>query len=355
MSKFFYGVIEGFYGRQWSWQQRQQYAGFLAEHGFDCYIYAPKGDARLRVDWQLLHSPADCEQLVQLARSYHAAGMRWGLGLSPLGLSQQYSSQDRRKLIQKVRSINQCAPDILCILFDDTRGDIQDLATRQLAITEDILAVSQASHHIVCPTYYSFDPVLEKVFGKMPPLYLETLGQGLAADVDVFWTGNKVISEQYTHDDITRVTQVLQRRPVIWDNYPVNDGEVTSNYLNIRPYAGRPHQLSRWTKGHIVNPMNQPHLSRLVLSSLGKVYHLGERYELQQAFEDSLDSQLSPSLARRIKEDWPLFQQQGLAALSEEKRQQLQKQYAQFDEPSAREVMQWLAGGYQFDRACLTG
>ena len=51
-SGFFYGVIEGFYGHQWSWSARAHYAAFLSELGYDCYIYAPKGDPFLRSRWR---------------------------------------------------------------------------------------------------------------------------------------------------------------------------------------------------------------------------------------------------------------------------------------------------------------
>ena len=32
------GVIEGFYGEPWSWEERERYAAFLAGNGFAFYI-----------------------------------------------------------------------------------------------------------------------------------------------------------------------------------------------------------------------------------------------------------------------------------------------------------------------------
>jgi len=129
---FFYGVIEGFYGRQWSWQARSGYSEFLSAHGFDCYIYAPKGDLFLRSQWQAPWDETRHSQLINLATSYHKAGLRFGVGLSPKGLFQDYSDIARTLLRQKVEQINALGVDILCILFDDMPGDFPLLAARQL-------------------------------------------------------------------------------------------------------------------------------------------------------------------------------------------------------------------------------
>lgn len=354
MSNFFYGVIEGFYGRQWSWKDREKYAFFLAEHAFDCYIYAPKGDPYLRSQWREPYSPSNTLRLANLRSHYHDKGLRWGLGLSPLGLSHSYTAEDSRQLQRKIRAINSIEPDILCILFDDIRGDISDLALRQLDIVEDILSVSRAKQHILCPTYYSFDPVLEKVFGKMPEYYLESLGQGLAANIDIFWTGEQVISQHYTHNNLETVTRLFNRRPILWDNYPVNDGRDSCNYLHLKPYTGRPYQLKNWSSGHVVNPMNQPYLSQLVLQSLQKLYQLSDSYDVELAFDSGLDRFASKGLGKKIKEDLSLFQKEGLSRLSLSQRDSIRERYKHFDEPLAQEIMEWLAGAYQFDPQCLT-
>ena len=46
------GIIEGFFGREWQWEDRANYAEFLAQHHYDFYIYAPKSDKFLRTQWQ---------------------------------------------------------------------------------------------------------------------------------------------------------------------------------------------------------------------------------------------------------------------------------------------------------------
>ena len=52
------GLIEGYYGKLWSWQAREETIAFLKLHGYDFYIYAPKADPYLRKRWREDH-PAD--------------------------------------------------------------------------------------------------------------------------------------------------------------------------------------------------------------------------------------------------------------------------------------------------------
>ena len=354
MKNFFYGVIEGFYGRQWSWQQRIDYAKFAHQFNFECYIYAPKGDPLLRTQWREQYDAHTFSQLKNLRDVYRQHGIQWGLGISPMGINAGLTVADLNDLTTKIEQLNTLDVDILCILFDDMEGAHDDLAANQLAVVELIQSVSNADHHIVCPSYYSFDPKLETVFGKMPEHYLSDLGQGLAADIDIFWTGNKVIAEQYTENDLLRITHIVGRKPIIWDNYPVNDGKITSQYLHLSPYQGRPWELSRWSAGHIVNPMNQSHLSQLVLSTLFELYTDKAQYSPADAWEKSLQGIGNDALANLLRHDASGFQSAGLDKLAEEDKRRKLAQYRAIQHPIAREVADWLAGDYAFDPNCLT-
>ena len=53
------GIIEGFFGRPWSWAERADAVRFLRPHGFSFYLYAPKADPYLRRRWQEPHPAAE--------------------------------------------------------------------------------------------------------------------------------------------------------------------------------------------------------------------------------------------------------------------------------------------------------
>ncbi len=353
MSHFFYGAIEGFYGRQWSWQARKNYARFFRRFGFGAYIYAPKGDSFLRSRWRELHPEFEWEQLRDLAAEYQGQGVKWGVGLSPLGLGEKYRREDKKKLVDKVLRINELNPDILCVLFDDMRGDVDGIVSRQLEVIADVMVASSARQLIVCPTYYSFDPILEQVFGAMPPRYLEMLGESLPESVGIFWTGDRVISSEYSAADASKIIELLQRKPILWDNYPVNDGRLTSKFLHLAPYKGRPVAIREWYAGHMVNPMNQPLLSQLVLQSLAGLYS-GGLSDLNAAFDRGLHLLQDERLEGKLRRDSESFQYRGLDNLSKRQRRDLISDYQAIDHAVAREVVDWLSGEYLFDPACLT-
>ncbi len=355
MQAFFCGVIEGFFGRAWSAQARTAYATFLAEQSFDCYIYAPKSDHYLRRDWYKPWPVATFAAIQEQVNTYHQAGLRFGVGLSPGDLLQRHvDTAYRRQIRTKVREINQWGVDILCILFDDRRGDHPQLAQRQLAIVEEILTVSHADQHIVCPTYYSVDPLLDKVFGQRPSDYLSQLGRELPPAMGVFWTGDQVISPSITHSSIEKITDLIGRKPVLWDNELANDGKQRADYLMLRPITGRSYTLKNQVQGHIVNPMSQAFLAQLPLLTVRACYTKADAYCPTTAWQQALDTLALPVLRDLLARDSACFSEQGLIGLNDQKRQALLSDYTAIDHPMAQEVCDWLQGHYRFDPACLT-
>src|SRR3954447_26337507 len=82
------GIIEGFYGRPWTWDERADVMRFCHERGMRHYVYAPKDDPKHRVDWR---SPYDSETLDGFARLAAENTLQVGFGISP-GLSMDCGS-----------------------------------------------------------------------------------------------------------------------------------------------------------------------------------------------------------------------------------------------------------------------
>ncbi|GAA4493744.1 beta-N-acetylglucosaminidase domain-containing protein [Pseudaeromonas paramecii] len=355
------GLIEGFFGKGWQWPDRLAYPAWLKAHGYDFYLYAPKEDACLRRRWQQEWDPATLAQLQALRQACRQAGIAFGIGLTPMAAHHDYAAS-RPRLLARVRQIEAAlAPDIFALLFDDMPSDTPQLAQLQIAMAHDVAAVSAAQRFILCPSFYSTDPILEKVFGAMPAHYWHTLGQGLDRRFDLFWTGPKVCSTDYPLDHLSWVTDQLGRRPFLWDNYPVNDGKKASDYLYLAPFSGRGQAQAPYLAGHAVNPMKQPTLSRLPLATLPMAY-ADANYCAAEAFLPAARDCVTAGLAEQLAQDLPLLAEVGLPDLTPPQRQTLQGHYRPWldcaDEASrrcARELLSWLDGGYCFDPACLTG
>lgn len=347
---FWLGVIEGFYGRSWSWRERGDYASFLAAAGYQCYLYAPKADAALRRAWREPLPETLLQSLTALGQTCRAAGIQWGVGLSPLGYGSE--SGDARRLLDRLRTLDQLGPDRLCVLFDDMALPPRDLASHQARAVLDALDAGVRARLALCPTYYCDDPLLDQLFGQRPEGYLEQLGAALPAAVEVFWTGRSVLNAEQRARDFRQVAEALRRKPLLWDNYPVNDGRRTSNFLHLLPFAGRPPDLSDALSGHVVNPMNQPWLSRLPLVSLARIYRGEEDAAGEGGLQHSLRQVDAPTRGL-LQRDAERFAARGLSDTGPDERQALLAEYGLCDSPWATEVRAWLNGEYVFDPACL--
>lgn len=337
------GIVEGFFGRPWTWRERTDAIRTLAPHGYRFYIYAPKSDAYLRKQWQALHSDAEMEALAQFASHCRALGVRFGIGLTPFELHMAPERGWQDVLARKLAHLDALRPDDLAILFDDMRGDVADLAHRQAAIVHFAAERTRASRLIVCPSYYSDDPVLDVAFGERPPGYLHQLGRMLDPDIEIMWTGPEVVSHELTAGHLARITEDLGRKPFLWDNYPVNDGARMSQHLHLRPFTGRHANIGRQITAHAINPASQAVLSRIPALTLADSYRQGDGFDYFAAFERAAVNVLGLTLFAQVRRDLMLLQDRGLDRLGH-RRGQLREVYDAFDHPAAAEIVAWLDG-----------
>jgi len=343
------GVIEGFFGRPWDWSARLSCIDCLRDSGYQFYVYAPKANAFLRRRWR---EPMDDETLRHLsALSVRGAAneISIGVGLTPFEIYLNYDTNARAALRSKVLQINETGITMLCILFDDMRGDVAGLPSLQAAIVADICAWSTAKHFIVCPTYYSYDPRLAKVFGSPPQTYLRDFGSLIDPQIDIFWTGEKVISDGYSADHLIEVATQLRRKPFIWDNSISNDSKIRTDHLYLDPAARGWELPADLVAGLAINPMNQAYLTRIALCRFQPLL------AQEPASADHARNLCGPTLAAQLQLDSELFQEIGLSQLDADTRHQLLTRYESTDSnPYAKEVVGWLRNEYLFDPLCLT-
>lgn len=343
------GVIEGFYGRPWSAAERLDTLAFLQPHGYGVYLYAPKSDPFLRRRWREDHPDDAMEALAALAAGCAARGVRFGVGLSPYELYRDFDDAAKADLARKLARLDRIGAVDLAILFDDMRGDLPGLAEKQADIVHWIGARTGATRLMVCPTYYSDDPVLDRVFGRRPEAYLETLGAALDPAIDVFWTGPEVCSREYAPAALDRVAEQIRRPPTLWDNYPVNDGPVMSRHLHLRAFTGRPAALAGHVRAHVINPASQAVLSRIPALSLADSYRLGDAYDYGEAWLRAATAVLGGDLARMLQGHINLLQDSGLDRLGEAAAR-LRARYAAIHHTAAAEIVAWLDGAYAISR-----
>jgi hypothetical protein len=343
------GIIEGYYGRPWSWAERERVVSRLAPHGYAFFLYAPKAATALRRRWREPMAADELEPIAAFARHCRALGVRFGVGLSPHEFDDTPGADDWARLARKLATLDDAvAPDELALLFDDIRGDDPRLADRQAAIVAFVSDRTRVRRLYACPSYYSDDPVLDRVFGTRPEGYLERLGRLLDPAIHVFWTGEEVCSREYGAAHLRELAQRLSRAPVLWDNYPVNDGQRMSQFLHVRGVTGRPAANAALIAGHAVNPALQPTLGCIPLLTLAERYRGGDdAYAYAAAFGRACDEVLGGgALAAAVREDLIWLQDTGLDRLAD-RAAPLRARYAAFDHPAAREIVGWLDGDWR--------
>lgn len=339
------GIIEGYFGRAWSWEDRAEVINRLAPVGYAFFHYAPKIDSNLRRNWRIVHDETDTQNLRRFVEHCASHRVRSGIGLSPYGAHVDFDRETREKLREKIAWLDMLGIDDLVIMFDDMRGDYADVAERQAEIVGFATGCSKASRFFMCPSYYSDDPVLDRVFGQRPEAYLETLGKLLDPAISVYWTGEEVCSREFGIGHLASVAERLGRQPSIWDNYPVNDGPGMSNHLHLRAFTGRPSAIGRHIAHHAINPASQPVLGCIPALTLPRSYVEGDAYCYTSAFAEAATTVCGSDLAAMLQEDLNLLEDRGLSGIAH-KLAEVRHKYASVDHPAAREIVDWLTGGY---------
>lgn len=344
------GIFEGFFGPAWSDEGRRQLAGFMGEHGFGFYVYAPKADPHLRRQWRAEWPDSFLIKLRDLSGMFRRQGVRFGVGLSPFGMDSE-SSGDLKLLQEKVQLIREIGVDQIGVFFDDMKWEEGALASQL-----DTLQVVQANcpaQILFCPTFYSDDPILDRVFGQRPVNYLSEIGREVPQEIQILWTGPKVISPEIPAGHLQNVSEILRRKPFLWDNLFANDGPKQCKFLKVKAMAGRSAGAFQQSQGWAFNPMNQIGLSEIVTLAAKKVF--------DQAFANPeaallavIDQMCEPVTAQILKENKDLFLTEGLDRIADTQKALLLQKLEPLTDNTALEIKAWLQGQFTVGNECLT-
>lgn len=254
---FVCGVVEGFYGRPWTTEQRKDLFQRMKKLGLNTYMYAPKDDFKHRAYWRELYTVEEAEHLTNLIQAAKENGIFFYYALSP-GLDITYSSSKEVSCLKrKLEQVAQFGCNAFALLFDDIEPEIsetdkevfQSFAHAQVSVTNEIYQELNQPKFIFCPTEYCATRAVPNVQNSE---YLNTIGLKLMPGVDIMWTGHKVISKVISVQSIEELMEVLRRPPLLWDNLHANDYD--NKRLFLGPYTGRSTDLVPHLRGVLSNP-----------------------------------------------------------------------------------------------------
>lgn len=252
-------MIEGFYGRPWTWDERRAVIRAAAGIGMDAYVHAPKDDPRHRLRWREAYDGGDLASFRRLVAFGEDAGVRVGVGVSPLGMDHR-GQLDRVALTSKLNAIGDVGVDWLFVCFDDMEV-VPGLASAQAEATLAVLDRVQRVHPdvdvVFVPTVYS---------GVEPHSYLVELATTLPPDIPVVWTGPDIVSREIGRDELRGWRAVVPHPVVLWDNFFADDFEGART--RVRAYAGRDPSVLDAVDDVLINPTCGPWTAIACLASV---------------------------------------------------------------------------------------
>ena len=253
---------------------------FGAARGMNTYLYAPKDDPYHRKLWRRPYPKRQWRQLVRLIRHAQKNRIDFVYGFHP-GEGLCFTEDEAiRILLKKAQRFYDVGVRTFAVLFDDIPSRLKyakdrrrfkdSLAAAEGTFLKRIIEAQPAEWSNVewwiCPSYYSEDKLLERVFGKFEANFLETLATHLPIEVACFWTGPSVVSKTISLNHVRQIAQRIRRPLLLWDNYPVNDLSM-SDELHIGPLAGRDAHLPGVVYGYLNNPLLQEEISFIPLAT----------------------------------------------------------------------------------------
>jgi hyaluronoglucosaminidase len=285
------GIIEGFYGRPWTLEQRMDMIAFLGANRMNTFVYSPKDDDYCRRRWHEAYPPSELAALGALVQEASRHCVDVSYGLSP-GLSIRYSSRDDvDRLVAKlgqvcelgVRNVQLQLDDIpMRLQHPEDRARFPDLVTAQVEligqVRQGLDALDPTVRLAVCPTLYN---------GRGDEPYLAALGAGTDPRVELLWTGRAICSPELNLADAATFLRTTSRPALYWDNYPVNDVAMTAE-LHLGPYRGRDPHLYRLSRGVLANPMERPESSKIALATVADYLWDPEGYHPERSWDAAI-------------------------------------------------------------------
>jgi hyaluronoglucosaminidase len=286
------GVIEGFYGTFYSFPERNDMIRFLGTHGFNFYAYGPKNDRQHRMRWWDPYPDEVMDEFSRTIESAQDAGIRFCFTIS-FGVPPSYATaEDFGVVTSKFQAFYDRGCRAFGILLDDAPTGFAHEANRR-AFTS-----VAAAHADFCNRALEWTGTLPEPCSMLmtpteyhggPPFsdYLYELGRTLHPDIAVLYTGRDICVPTLTAADAEAFAGVIGRKPIIWDNYPVNDLTMRQQ-LHLGPLEGRDPQLYTAVDGMLFNPMIQAEASKIPLLTISEYLRDPAGYDPWAAQERAL-------------------------------------------------------------------
>ena len=291
------GIIEGYYGTPWTFEERMEMFPFMVNQRLNTYMYGPKMDPYHRVNWRTPYPKDQLEIFQKMFDKANELSIDFWMCISPAYHSKgsvpiDYASDNDRKLLfDKLLPFIDMGITRYGLLYDDIDYALQGdslLKYQRPGIAHALLAnelyeflKSKISNPqlVICPTEYH-------EIGTS--LYRDDLRINLDNQIAVFWTGDNVVAEVISNQDIIRTKAAFDKPIYLWDNFPVSDFTYGVREF-IAPIKNRSVDLKKYADAFMINPSIHFQISKVGMITMARYAWNAGSYNANEAFQFALN------------------------------------------------------------------
>lgn len=289
------GIIEGFYGVPWSWENKKELLKFGSKFKNNLFIYAPKDDPYHRDMWRELYPEKELAQLEELAILGNEKKNRFVYTISPFKvesnpITAENIDESCKILIEKFDQLYDAGIRQFGVLADDVGKLAHDVVVEVMnRLSNWKKTKKDLKDFLFCPGSY----VLTWAWDAQE---LNAYTDGFAEDIHMFFTGrntctpvNKKDVEEFKTKEITEEfggSGKVRRNPFFWLNWPVND--IDSDYRKL--YMGKGELLETDVDnivGLVTNPMQEANASKVAIFAVSDYAWNISKFDCDKSWEDS--------------------------------------------------------------------
>ncbi|WP_353334408.1 beta-N-acetylglucosaminidase [Bacteroides sedimenti] len=279
----FRGVVEGFYGKPWSFEDRVSQLKFYGFNKMNTYIYGPKDDPYHSCpNWRKPYPQKEAERMAELVRLAKSNKVDFVWAIHP-GQDIKWNDEDRKLLLDKFESMYNLGVRSFAVFFDDISGEGTNAAKQAELlnyIDDNFVKVKKdVTPLVMCPTEYN------KSWSNVAGGYLKTLGDKLNPSIQIMWTGDKVVADIHS-DGMAWINGLIKRPAYIWWNFPVTD--YVRDHLLMGPVYGNDTNIADMMSGFVSNPMEHAEASKIAIYGVADYTWNMEKYDSDDAWKRSL-------------------------------------------------------------------
>ena len=287
------GVVEGFYGNNWSHTDRIRQFQFYGANKMNVYIYGPKDDPYHLAKWREPYPAETAAKMTELVAEAKRNKVKFVWAVHP-GNDIQWDSADSDNVVNKLEMMYALGVRSFAIFFDDIWSGPGRSGSKQAELLNYVTDQFVRKHDdveplILCPTLYNR--------GWADGVYLPELRNSMYPEIKIMWTGNSVV-DLINKSDMEWINNQIGRKAYIWLNYPVNDYCVSRMLMG--PTYGNDLNIADDVSAFTANPMEYAEASMVSLYSIADYTWNMANYDSNASWERAI-KYLMPENAEAFK------------------------------------------------------